>query len=107
VTLFTALIPVACVDEECSNVDCVSSVFRTATLRIDNYSYVDKYVLTRGMYSAYVTSERCSWIAGNSGEEGRDSDTFFVYWVNMKQQWQCNNNVTFRVTIVAVKGNEY
>ena len=50
VTLFTALIPVLCVDEECSNVDCVSSVFRTATLQTYNYNYVDKYVLKRGMY---------------------------------------------------------
>jgi len=41
VTFFTALIPaehrLTCVDEECSNVHCVSSVFRTATLRIRNY----------------------------------------------------------------------
>jgi len=54
VTLFTALISaehsVSCVDEECSNVDCVSSVFRTATLQTYNYNYVDKYVLKRGMY---------------------------------------------------------
>jgi hypothetical protein len=25
----------------------------------------------------------------------------------MQQQWQCNDNVTFRVTIVAVKGKKY
>jgi hypothetical protein len=38
VTLFTALIPVPYVDEECSNVNCVSGEFRTATLRTHNYS---------------------------------------------------------------------
>ena len=42
VTLFTALIPaehrLPCVDEECSNMDCVSNVFRTATLRTHNYN---------------------------------------------------------------------
>jgi len=43
VTLFTALIPGPCVDEECWNVDCVSSVFRTATLRTHNY-YICRYV---------------------------------------------------------------
>ena len=35
----------SCVDEECSNLDCVSSVFRTATLQTYNYNYIDKYVL--------------------------------------------------------------
>jgi hypothetical protein len=43
VTLFTALIPLPCVDEECWNVDCVSSVFRAATLRTYNY-YICRFV---------------------------------------------------------------
>jgi hypothetical protein len=38
VTLFTALIPVHFDDEECWNVHCVSSMFRSATLRTDNYN---------------------------------------------------------------------
>ena len=35
----------SCVDEEYSIVDCVSRMFRTATLRTYNYNYIDKYVL--------------------------------------------------------------
>ena len=81
--LFTALIPaehsVSCVDEECSNLDCVSSVFRTATLQTYNYNYIDKYVLM------YATSERCSCVAGDSRGERRNSDKFFIYWVNVQQ----------------------
>ena len=48
-TLFTALISVPCVDEECWNVDCVSSEFRIATLRTHNYNiywYTYKYIHT-------------------------------------------------------------
>jgi hypothetical protein len=51
VELPTALNPaehrVPCVDEEFPNIDCVSGVFMTATVRTHNYNiYVDKYVGT-------------------------------------------------------------